>query len=186
MGNSPVTSAKVQWFHCTPQQWCRWHMKNLLRGPIAVSTQAVRKVWAERAQTSSAFQLRQFLESVTENVHSISNENTIVCVSPTAKHTQIQACSHMLPSYTESRQIKSIMSKHCTSIVVWGKSLLLPLMSCAPETDQDSRKFGLSACEEPHNVPVGDHWSFWDRRRAQMTFSSPAFPCKILWVTKTG
>lgn len=152
-----MTSAKMQWFHCTPQQRCLGHVKNLLCGLIAASTQAVRKVWTERAQTRTAFQLRQFLESVTENLHSISNENTIVCVFPTVKHTQIQACLHMLPSYRDSHQIKNIMSKHCTSSVVWGKSLLLLLVSPAPEMEQDSRNLGLSACEEPHDVPVRDH-----------------------------
>lgn len=141
-----MTSAKMQWFHCTPQQPCLGHVKNLLCGLTAMPTQSVRKAWAERAQTRSAFQLRPFLGSVTENVHSISNENTMVCISPSAKHTQTQACLHTLPSYRESHQIKNTMSKHCTSSVVWGKSLLLPLVSCAPEMEQDSRKLGLSVC----------------------------------------
>lgn len=42
-------------------------VKYLLLGPTAVSTQAVRKVLTKAAQVGSAFQLRQFLESVTEN-----------------------------------------------------------------------------------------------------------------------
>lgn len=131
-----------------------------------MSTQAVRKVWTARAQTRSAFQWRQFLESVTENVHSISNENTIVCSSPTAKHKQIQACLHMLPSYRDSHQIKNTVSKHCTSSVVWGKSLLLPLVSCAPEMEQDSRKLGLSVknptmCLSEITDPCGREETRW-------------------------
>lgn len=55
-------------------------MEYLLRGQLDVNTS--RKVQTETRQAGSTFQLRQFLESTTKNVHSISHENTVVCVSP--------------------------------------------------------------------------------------------------------
>ena len=126
-------------------------------GPTALSTQAVRKVRTETAQAGSAFQLRQFLESRTENAHSLNltRKYSTVCF-PTTKHTQIQTCVHMFPSHTKSRQTKN-MTKHCCQRVVWGRRQLPPLVSCAPQMDQDGRKLGLSVCEHPHNVPVRQH-----------------------------
>lgn len=89
--------------------------------------------------------------------HLILHKNTIVSVSPTTKHTQNYTRVHMLPLYTKSHQIKNIITKHCSQRVLWGRRLLPPLVSCAPQMDQDSRKLGRSLHENPHNVPIGEH-----------------------------